>query len=89
MTYAEKEKLIQSDILGIENRVRHAFNQGYDLGYKKGIEKQVKTGYWVYKTVRGEKVPCCSRCGLDNGTYDKFNFCPECGARMVEREVKE
>ena len=30
MSYIEKEKLIKADIASIENRVRHAFNQGYD-----------------------------------------------------------
>ena len=36
MNYIEKEKLIKEDLAIIENTVRHAFNQGYDLGYKKG-----------------------------------------------------
>lgn len=48
-----------------------------------------KTGYWVYKTIRGEKVPCCSRCGLDNGTGYEFDFCPECGAKMIEPQESE
>lgn len=48
------------------------------------VTPQPKTGHWIYKTVRGEEVPCCSRCGLDNGTYYEFNFCPECGANMSE-----
>jgi flagellar biosynthesis/type III secretory pathway protein FliH len=39
MSYIEKEKLIKADIESIENRVRHAFNQGYDLGYKEGKER--------------------------------------------------
>lgn len=39
MSYIEKEKLIKADIASIENRVRHAFNQGYDLGYKEGKER--------------------------------------------------
>ncbi len=39
MSYIEKEKLIRADIASIENRVRHAFNQGYDLGFKDGREK--------------------------------------------------
>lgn len=36
MNFIEKEKLIKADIVSIENRVRHAFNQGYDLGFKDG-----------------------------------------------------
>ena len=40
MSHIEKEKLIKADIASIENRVRHAFNQGYDLGFKDGKSKQ-------------------------------------------------
>jgi flagellar biosynthesis/type III secretory pathway protein FliH len=36
MNFIEKEKLIKADIVSIENRVRHAFNQGYDLGFNDG-----------------------------------------------------
>ncbi len=32
MSYVEKEKLIKADLTSIENRVRHAFNQGYQMG---------------------------------------------------------
>lgn len=39
MSYIEKEKLIKADIASIENRVRHAFNQGYNLGFKDGKER--------------------------------------------------
>ena len=39
MNYIDKEKSIKADIAGIENRVRHAFNQGYDFGFKDGKEK--------------------------------------------------
>lgn len=39
-------------------------------------------GYWVTETVRGDYVPCCSECGLENGTIYEFNYCPHCGARM-------
>ncbi len=35
MNEAEKERLIKKDIVSIENRVRHAFNQGYEMGLKE------------------------------------------------------
>jgi len=41
MSYVEKEKLIKADLLSIENKVRHAFNQGYDLGYKEGKSSNI------------------------------------------------
>lgn len=42
MSHIEKEKLIKADIRSIENRVRHAFYQGYDLGFK---DDKGKTDY--------------------------------------------
>ena len=42
MSYIEKEKLIKDDLASIENRVRHAFNQGYDIGYKEGKASKSK-----------------------------------------------
>ena len=41
MSYIEKEKLIKADIASIENRVRHAFKQGYNLGFKDGKERTI------------------------------------------------
>lgn len=35
MNVEEKERLIKKDIKSIENRVRSAFNQGYDMGVKE------------------------------------------------------
>ena len=47
MSYIEKEKLIKEDLLSIENKVRHAFNQGYDLGYKEGKKGNIAIGQIV------------------------------------------
>ena len=44
MSHIEKEKLIKADIASIENKVRHAFTQGYDLGFKDGKEKAKPLG---------------------------------------------
>jgi len=40
----EKERLIKADIKSVENRVRHAFNQGYELGYQQGLEDGRRQG---------------------------------------------
>lgn len=58
MIVAERERLIQSDISSIENRVRHTFNQGYDLGYKDGLQKS--------ETVT-EFADRCRECGAKHG----------------------
>lgn len=92
MRSSEKERLIKLDILSIENRLRHAFNQGYDLGYKQGIEKskkQLKIGHWVDKNVRGSVEPYCSVCGDSIDSNYHYNYCPNCGAKMVESQESE
>lgn len=94
MKIAEKERLIKSDILSIESRVRHAFNQGYDLGYKDGLQKNIKTlppvnpqpkiGHWINGDCKGGN---CSICGEYYAFYPEsgdFNYCPNCGAKMSE-----
>lgn len=45
MNDVERDKLIKRDMNSIENIVRHAFNQGYDMGYISG--KAAKQGHWI------------------------------------------
>lgn len=45
MNEAEKERLIKKDIASIENRVRHAFNQGYEMGVKESSSE--KPNKWI------------------------------------------
>ena len=59
MSYIEKENLIKADIASIENRVRHAFNQGYDLGFKDG-QKRAKEPT-TKKNLEVEVEDCISR----------------------------
>lgn len=89
MKSAEKERLIKSDILSIESQVHHAFNQGYDLGYKEGIKKnkkQPKTGHWIFDEIL-DKHYYCSEC--KSMGVDYWDYCPYCGAKMVEPQESE
>lgn len=43
MNVEEKERLIKKDIASIENRVRHAFNQGYEMGLKESRSENPNT----------------------------------------------
>lgn len=49
-----------------------------------------ETGYWQYSKLRGIFGYACSICHTkfsekDYKNVEDFNFCPECGSRMVER----
>ncbi len=93
MSYIDKEKLIRADIASIENKVRHAFNQGYDLGFKEGkeraktLETKPKTGYWIL-TKEDNDLPFptkwykCSECGKEI-CEPTPKFCDECGAKII------
>lgn len=44
----------------------------------------VRHGRWFIKTIRGDKRTVCSECLLETGTCYEENFCPNCGADMME-----
>lgn len=67
MNESEKERLIKKDIESIENRVRHAFNQGYEMGLKASSSEIPNTCGDAIS--REELIEA-----LD--TWDKFGYAP-------------
>ena len=45
----EKERLIKADIKSYENRARHVFNQGYELGYQQHGKDFIEKGEKAYQ----------------------------------------
>ena len=97
MNEFDKEKLIEKDVKSIENRVRHAFNQGYEAGLKHGKEQEPKTGHWILADIQSEEDIdndnyryICSECQhSDIHAKDiEVPYCWNCGAKM-EGEEKE
>ena len=77
MSYIEKEKLIEADIASIENRVRHAFNQGYDLGFKDGKKRA--------KPQEPQSFEWCDTCK----EYDQENHCCHRWTKVIRNTVEE
>jgi len=48
------------------------------------VTPKEKTGYWIYKNLKGQ---FCSAC--DKQSVWKFNYCPNCGLKMVEPQQSE
>ena len=71
--------MIKHDLYSISNRVRHAFNQGYELG-RKSVEK---VGKWIAEEDEEMEIVGyhCSRCDLP-GIVSRY--CANCGARMED-----
>ena len=57
-----------------------------DIRDLPSVTPQPKIGQWEKRDVRGQRVDCCSVCGLSNGTIYEYNYCPNCGAKM-ENEI--
>ncbi len=100
MNETEKERLIKKDLASIENRVRHAFNQGYEMGLKENLSlcyRSGMTGQWIkirMMDVGPDKI-CddsgiyywmCSICGSKASGWGNYKYCPKCGATMEVQE---
>ena len=65
----------------------------------KALEQESKTGHWIVHTLHSldysfngdKKILICSECklGIANGILGFANFCPNCGAKMIELQESE
>ena len=82
-----KRVLDDMDVVG-QDREKYSWGLGLIESYISDIEElpsaepEHKVGHWVYRTVRGEKVPYCSECEEGTGTFYKYDYCPHCGSKM-------
>jgi len=84
-----EEAISRAEILDELNRLgRNAFKDDTDydnffafVDSLSPVTPQQKTGHWIYKTTEGQ---FCSIC--DGQSVWKFNYCPNCGAKMKEVE---
>lgn len=60
-----------------------------DIEDLPSVTPKEKTGYWINKEVRGKIEPYCSVCGDSVDTIYHYNYCPNCGAKMVEPQESE
>ena len=87
-------KLIDADVVikGVQNRclgatnVMVAENRIIDmLNRMPAVDAvSVRHGKWI--DITESHIGTCSLCGDRWGSVDMMNYCPNCGARMVEDE---
>ncbi len=77
MSHIEKEKLIKADIASIENRVRHAFNQGYDLGFKDGKERAKAQELTIKNNLRVDAISRADAIRVASGYCHPSNIAKE------------
>lgn len=55
------------------------------------VTQKSKTGHWLRITTINPKEFCnrCSECGYEQFYAERYKFCPNCGAEMVESQESE
>lgn len=75
-----KEDLDASRSRGDDERADACLHHYIDISNLPTIEER-KEGHWGYTDDMYETF-ICSVCGFDTEDYEKYNYCPNCGARM-------
>lgn len=86
MTREEAIKFLELDK---ESRGKCFISDAIDMAIK-ALDQEPKTGHWIiveelHGEWEGTKKYACDKCGEKVGVF-KSNYCPNCGARMVESE---
>lgn len=98
MTREEKVNLLnelleieeKNDIGNLTSTDRREFQQ-----WVEDLEQEPKTGHWIddgfYAEGHSHKAFHCSKCGHNVLGFkeDLSNYCPNCGARMIEPQESE
>lgn len=59
------------------------------VGELPPVTPQSKVGHWIKENPpMVEQYPFCSECGFVNPFENALNYCPNCGARMVEPQER-
>ena len=73
--------MIRTFKIDIDDSLRGAEEDIDELERTWGAE-EVKTGHWEYTSDCGRRCDC----GYVDYSFHKFNYCPNCGSRMEEKE---
>jgi hypothetical protein len=88
MTNEEAIKIIKSEcyIANLLNLDRtRMVNTALDLAIK-ALEQQPKIGHWITtRTFMHDGEFYCDKCKCDSPNNEKWDYCPNCGAKMVEQ----
>ena len=60
------------------------------VNFEQRDVKSTKRAYWRKQNFGFALVYRCSECGSKEGAYshDEYKFCPDCGAKMARRTMK-
>jgi hypothetical protein len=78
-----KEKLQRTIINGQTTFINNVLIGLLDKAPTEDVQK-VKHGKWIWKELYGEVgyMLVCSNCEESEGARERFDYCPNCGAKM-------
>jgi formylmethanofuran dehydrogenase subunit E len=88
------EMLLKANFEGCGKEDKAEFETEFEMTLtlaEKALEQEPKTGRWEevqFRTIpynRISKAKKCSVCGKRKDKYVTWNYCPNCGTRMMER----
>lgn len=84
ITYFEDAKEI-CESLSISTKTTHI--SAYEMAIEALRQPEQKKGYWIGRPIAGYATVRCSVCTeLFFENQGRWNFCPNCGATMEEKE---
>lgn len=85
----DEAKSVLFDMLGKGIYVKNTKENQAILAALRAMEQEPKTGRWIYT---GDYITDgmlkCSSCGYEHDVADRFLYCPNCGAKMVEPQAE-
>ena len=86
------DAISREDVINLkwQGEASEEFLEGYasaieDARVLPSVTPQEKTGHWIQEN----SVLRCSICDIGVARYNKYPYCPNCGARMVEPQERE
>ena len=60
-----------------------------DIRNAPSVQPKRQVGHWIFPNPSTEMICECSLCGGNGRAFGKDNYCPNCGAKMVEPQESE
>ena len=90
-----EDAISRADAVRVASGYCHPANIAKELAKLPPVTPIRPKGHWIRELIRNEKGGCigakmiCSKCGNDNKHDEYMNYCPNCGAKMVESQESE